>query len=190
MQPFETILEKYRNDSISEREKGYRFEHLMQNFLKFGRYYESTFEEVWLWNEFPYNQQFGGKDIGIDIVAKTDAGEYWAVQCKCYDADTRIYLDDVAKFIALSGGVFKDEAGKKTFEHKLWIDTTKNGFDLEAQNLVDRQPIKPQRLGYFDLAALSIDWEKIEKGKAGKRKIAKKRIFSEKKSIFNYRYSA
>jgi len=174
-QPFELLLEKYRRDSLSEREKGYKFERLMQNFLKFGRYYDSTFDEVWLWNEFPYNQQFGGKDIGIDIVAKTDTGEYWAVQCKCYDADARIYLDDVAKFVALSNGVFKDDTGKKTFEHKLWIDTTKNGFDLEAQNLVDKQPIKPQRLGYYDLASESIDWEKIEKGKALKYETYKPR---------------
>jgi predicted helicase len=166
MKSFENILEKYRRDSISEREKGYRFERLMQNFLKFGRYYEGAFEEVWLWNEFPYNQQFGGKDIGIDIVAKTDAGDYWAVQCKCYEADARIYLDDVANFVALSNSQFKDDTGKKTFEHKLWIDTTKSGFDLEAQNLVDRQPVKPQRLGYIDLASTDIDWEKIEKGKA------------------------
>jgi len=175
MLTFDSILQKYREDADSERNKGYKFERLMRNFLRYGRYYESRFEEVWLWNEFPYNQQFGGKDIGIDIVAKSETGEYWAVQCKCYDADARICLDDVAKFVALSDGTFRDDTGKKTFEHKLWFDTTKNGFDLEAQNLVDRQPIKPQRLGYSDLAHPNIDWENIEKGKAGKNETYKPR---------------
>jgi len=49
MQPFESILEKYRRDSFSEREKGYRF---------------------------PYNQQFGGKDKGIDIVERLPMVEW------------------------------------------------------------------------------------------------------------------
>ena len=82
MTNFNEILEKYRKISFSEHDKGSRFEMLMKNFLLTYPAYREKFSEVWLWNEFPYKKDFGGKDIGIDIVAKTVDGEFWAVQCK------------------------------------------------------------------------------------------------------------
>jgi len=82
MPSFKSILQRYREESISEQDKGYKFERLMQKFLKHAPLYD--FESVELWSEFPYKSQFGGKDTGIDIVAKTSSGEWWAVQCECY----------------------------------------------------------------------------------------------------------
>lgn len=79
MTSFSKILDKFRSESVSERDKGDRFERLMQAYLKTTPVYAGLFEQVWLWTEFPYNGSFGGKDIGIDIVAKTFAGDYWAV---------------------------------------------------------------------------------------------------------------
>lgn len=86
MATFTDILNKFRQESFSERDKGYRFERLMQAYLKTTALYANLFDEVWLWNDFPYHEQFGGKDIGIDLVAHTVDGEYWAIQCKCYAA--------------------------------------------------------------------------------------------------------
>ena len=75
---FLQILDKYRKISFSERDKGDRFERLMQTYLLTDPIY--SFKHVWLWNEFPSKGQFGGKDTGIDIVALTHNGDYWAVQ--------------------------------------------------------------------------------------------------------------
>lgn len=76
MSTFAQILNKFRQDAFSERDKGYRFERLMQAYLKTTTLYANLFEEVWLWTEFPFHDQFGGKDTGIDLVARTVEGEY------------------------------------------------------------------------------------------------------------------
>ena len=83
--PFHTILDRYRKISFSERDKGSRFERLMQAYLQTSPLYEGRFRHVWLWNEFPYKENFGGKDTGIDLVAQTAEGDFWAIQCNCYD---------------------------------------------------------------------------------------------------------
>ena len=57
-------------------------------FLTDPRY--SNLEKVWLWEEFPCRKDFGGKDLGIDLVARTEYGDYWAIQCKCYAEDAVI----------------------------------------------------------------------------------------------------
>lgn len=52
-------------------------------------------KKVWLWSEFPFRSDFGSHDIGIDLVAQTSEGEYWAVQCKAYREDARITKQEV-----------------------------------------------------------------------------------------------
>ena len=76
---FKKILENYRKLSFSERDKGDRFERLMQAYLKTDPKYANLFKSVWLWNEFPQRSELGGKDTGIDLVALTHDGDYWAV---------------------------------------------------------------------------------------------------------------
>src|SRR5882672_6934084 len=48
---FQKILDKYRQISFSERDKGSRFERLMQAYLKTDPKYAHLFHKVWLWNE-------------------------------------------------------------------------------------------------------------------------------------------
>ena len=64
---FTQILNKFRKEALSERDKGDRFERLMQAYLKTTALYANLFEEVWLWMEFPYHNQLGGNDTGIDL---------------------------------------------------------------------------------------------------------------------------
>ncbi|MDR0961954.1 MAG: hypothetical protein LBM62_05275 [Mediterranea sp.] len=89
---FNTLLDIYRKEAQSEREKGARFERLMQRYLLTEPYYASHFSKVWLWDEFPFRKNLGGSDTGIDLVANT--GSYWAVQCKCYQETTTINKDN------------------------------------------------------------------------------------------------
>ena len=64
------ILQEIRLKSMTEREKGTDFERLMKLwFLTDPRY--ADLEKVWLWEEFPARKDFGGKDLGIDLVAET-----------------------------------------------------------------------------------------------------------------------
>ena len=87
-------------------------------------------EEVWLWKDFPYRSDFGtGHDVGIDLVAVTAAGEYWAVQCKCYDENAYISKSAVDTFITTSAKSFYDENGNVlNFSRRIWLDTSGKGF--------------------------------------------------------------
>jgi predicted helicase len=177
MNAFNTVLQKYRDLSFSERDKGYRFERLMQAFLKTYRLYDNEFRDIWLWPEFPSRKDFGGKDTGIDLVTRTKFGGYWAVQCKCYKADTRIDKPAVDTFLSTSGKTFfdVDEPGKKVcFEYRLWIDTTLNGFNQEAENTIQGQTPPVGKLGYYDLVQAPVDWAKLDKGISGEGAAAKK----------------
>lgn len=79
---FHKILEQYRKYSFSERDKGDRFERLMQAYLQTDPLYAHDLKKVWLWNEFPSRSDFGGKDTGIDLVAYTVTGEYRRLSAK------------------------------------------------------------------------------------------------------------
>ena len=179
MTSFEQVLQKYRDTSISEHHKGYRFERLMQSFLLTYPLYEGKFSNVWLWNEFPSRNDFGvgDKDLGIDLVARTRDGDYWAVQCKCYQETTTIDKPKVDTFLSTSGKSFYDtlEVGKKVkFAYRLWIDTTIKGFNNEAENTIRDQDPPVGRLGYHHLLNATVDWVKLDKGLSGSKAAVKK----------------
>ena len=167
MTTFTKIIDKFRHEAWSERDKGFRFERLMQAYLKTTSLYAGRFEEVWLWSEFPCHDQFGGKDIGIDLVAKTFAGEYWAVQCKCYADDKYITKPDVDTFLSTSGKTFEVEGMEHAFAQRLWISTT-NKWNSVAELTIKKQTPQVTRLNLIDLEADDVDWEKLEHGLYGK----------------------
>lgn len=167
MKNFTQILDIFRKEALSERDKGYRFERLMQAYLKTTSVYQNVFEEVWLWMEFPYNDQFGGKDIGIDLVAKTFDNDYWAIQCKCYAADKYITKGDVDTFLATSSKTFEVNGDTVMFSQRLWISTT-NKWNATAELTIKKQMPPVRRLNLIDLESDDVDWEKLEQGLYGK----------------------
>lgn len=76
---FNTLLDKYRKTAFSERDKGSRFERLMQAYLLTDPKYAYKLKKVFLWNEFVGRNDLGGTDTGIDLVALTNEGDYWAM---------------------------------------------------------------------------------------------------------------
>lgn len=173
---FTRILDKYREESISERDKGNKFELLMLRYLKTDPVFASTLENVWLWNDFFAKDQFGGKDVGIDLVAQTAGGNYWAIQCKCYKADAKIDKPAVDTFLATSGKTFKDADGSKIkFAYRLWIDTTEKGFNKEALNSLENQEPEFHRIGLIELEAAKVDWQKLDAGSSGEKALLEKK---------------
>ncbi len=164
---FHKVLERYRTISFSEKDKGARFERLMSAFLQTVPWYEGKFKRVWLWNDFPYKENIGGKDTGIDLVAQTVEGDFWAVQCKCWDEKSYIDKPAVDSFLATSSKTFiNDQFQTTTFAQRLWISTT-NKWGSEAENAIKHQNPSVLRLGLTDLEDAPVDWEALDKGISG-----------------------
>lgn len=162
MNDFTKILEKYRKLSYSQRDKGDRFERLMQGYLLTDPMYSTKFKKVWLWNEFPGKNDLGGGDTGIDIVALTHDGDYWAIQCKCFQEGSTIDKPAVDSFLSTSSRTFKNEELKTThFAHRLWIATT-NKWGANADEAIKNQHPPVSRIKLYDLIVAPVDWEKLE----------------------------
>lgn len=164
---FQDLLAKYRAISFSERDKGDRFERLMQAFLQTVPWYEGKFQHVWLWREFPYKENLGGKDTGIDLVIQTVEGDFWAIQCKCYDEKAKIDKPAVDSFLATSSKQFVNDQHQTTsFALRLWISTT-NNWGSEAENAIRHQVPPVQRISLADLKSAPVDWKALDSGISG-----------------------
>lgn len=166
------ILSEYRINSTSERDKGDKFERLMQSYLLTDPLYANQFKKVWLWNEFPSRNDFGGKDIGIDLVAFTHDGDYWAIQCKFYGEDKRISKDDVDSFLSTSGKSFKVLVDEKeetvNFSKRLFISTT-NNWGATARETLENQTPQVSILNFNNLMEANVDWRKLNNGIFGEQ---------------------
>jgi len=164
---FNIVLEKYRKISFSERDKGDRFERLMQAYLLTDPKYSYRFEKVWMWSEFHGKSDLGGNDTGIDLVALTVEGDYWAIQCKCFQENSSIDKPAVDSFLATSSKEFKNEELKTvSFSHRLWISTT-NKWGTNATEAIKNQNPPVTRINLTDLQEAPVDWEKLENGVHG-----------------------
>lgn len=163
MKTFQDILREFRQGSASEREKGGKFERLMRGYLLTSPIYAKTLKTVWMWHEFPFRSQFGGSDLGIDLVAQSYEGEFWAIQCKCYLDGTAIDKAEVDSFLSTSGKSFFTDARQVNFAHRLWISTT-NKWGSNAEETILRQTPPVNRIGLYDLENDGVDWEKLAEG--------------------------
>jgi predicted helicase len=165
---FVDILTKYRSLSFSEHDKGTRFERLMRDYLMTDPTYASQLAKVWMWQDFPARYDLGGGDTGIDLVALTKAGEYWAVQCKCYAEDAIIDKPAVDSFLSTSSRQFRADNLKTVgFSHRLWISTT-NKWGPNATKAIQNQNPAVSRINLYDLQEAPINWEMLEEGVQGK----------------------
>ncbi len=165
---FKEILHKFRSESFTEKEKGTRFEQLMRLWLMTDPRYKDLFTAVWMWEDFPGRKDLGGKDTGIDLVAKTEMGDYWAVQCKCYQDHAYISKSDVDSFFTTSSRTFTEDETYQTkgFSQRLWISTTDN-WSANALEALQNQSIPISRIGLMDLEASPVLWDKLLDGLSG-----------------------
>ena len=164
---FKEILHKFRTESFTEKEKGTKFERLMRSWLLTDPRYNEL-ESVWLWEDFPGRNDFGGNDTGIDLVAKTELGDYWAIQCKCYAENTIIDKPAVDSFLATSSRTFTNEVTFQTvrFSNRIWISTT-NHWGTNAEEAIRNQEPPVTRIGMADLDSSPVDWQKLMDGLTG-----------------------
>lgn len=165
---FNDILIKYRDASFSQRDKGTRFERLMQGYLQTDPKYSTKLKNVWLWEEFFARREFGQMDLGIDLVAETNSGEFWAIQCKCYEPHERIEKKHLDTFLSTSGRSFHNEKSEQVkFAERIWISTTDN-WSSNAEATLHNQIIPITRINISDLQNAPIIWEQLENNIHGK----------------------
>ncbi|MBN1331715.1 DEAD/DEAH box helicase, partial [Candidatus Dojkabacteria bacterium] len=179
---FKQILRKYRDISFSQRDKGDRFERLMQLYLKTDPKYANLFKKVWMWNEFPSKDDLGSSDTGIDLVALTFEDDYWAIQCKCFQEESYINKPAVDSFLSTSSRQFHNEDNKIVgFSQRLWISTT-NKWNSHATEAIQNQNPPVARLNLFELEEAPVDWGKLDSGIHGEEaRIPKKTLRNHQK---------
>lgn len=169
MNDFTRVLEKYRKLAYSQRDKGDRFERLMLGYLQTDPMYASLFKKVWMWNDFHGKNDLGGGDTGIDLVALTHDGDYWAIQCKCFQEGSTIDKPAVDSFLSTSSRTFKNEELKTThFAHRLWIATT-NKWGGNAEEAIKNQHPPVSRITLYNLMVAPVDWEQLENNVHGEK---------------------
>ena len=95
---------------LPEKQKGDLFEDLVKAYLQLEPEYASKLKHVWLYREVPQavakQLKLPATDQGIDLVAETNDGELWAVQCKYrQDTDHSLNWREISTFTGLAFGV-------------------------------------------------------------------------------------
>lgn len=177
MKTFFTILDSIRKEAFTEKDKGNRFERLMRDYFLTSKKYNEMLTKVWLWSDFPFRKDFGGKDTGIDLVAKATDGSYWAIQCKCYLETANIDKPMVDSFLATSSRTFMDDEGIITkFSTRLWVSTTSH-WGANARETIRNQDPPVLVLNQYAIASdATVDWDKLDAGFHGKKAVQKKEI--------------
>ena len=166
------IFEYFDKNNSSSFDKGNRFENLIKNYLLTDRKY--NFKNICNWDEFSFKYEFGGHDIGIDLVGLDSNNQYWAIQCKFHSKNTYIDKSGVDSFLATSSKSFNN--GVK-FSYRLWIEN--NGiWNSNAEKTIKNQNPPLIRITRSDLENSGVDWDKIFNGIYGKEALqSKKELF-------------
>jgi predicted helicase len=161
MTALQNILNAYREESHTEREKGTYFEELICTYFRHEATYADLYSDVWLFSDWAKaHPEFGisAKDTGVDLVALTrGSNEYHAIQCKCYAEDYRLQKKDIDSFFTASG--------QKPFSHRIIVTTTNNWSDNAEASLFNQQP-PVTKIDLHDLENSQIDWAQYQPDKA------------------------
>ena len=172
------LLNTYRKESKTEREKGDYFELLSIAFLKNDPVYAPQFSEVWSYSDWANQENLDKRDTGIDLVAKlSDQEGYCAIQCKFYDEDHRITKKDIDSFFTASG--------KAPFTRRIIMDTTRADWSEHAENALNGQLIAVNRISLSDLEQSPIDWSQFAKDQKVTLKEKKKLREHQEKALNN-----
>lgn len=128
------VLDVLFDESISEKEKGTKYEAACVWFLKNEPYWQGKFsrvgtlEQVLDWPDCPIQDT---QDVGIDLVAQERAtGQWWAIQCKCHDPEKPLRKNDCDSFYSRA---LRDHS----VNYRLMIMTTAKGLNGKLKKQVE-----------------------------------------------------
>ncbi len=153
--PLHAILEQFRQAAVTEREKGTYFEELIVCYLRNEATYKDLYSDVWTYSQWAALQGIDGRDVGIDLVAKTaGTGEIHAIQCKFFHPQHVVQKSDIDSFFTASG--------KKPFAHRMIVATTDH-WSANAAAALQGQQIPVSRIDLLDLENSQIDWSRYQR---------------------------
>jgi len=127
-------LEEVSGDSV--RDKGTRFETLIQHWLTKEPTYKDLFSEVSTyadWAKKHPDLSVSSKDIGIDLVGTNANGKsYTAIQCKFYAKDAFVPKKGIDSFLAASSKPF--------FSSRIIVATNENWSENVKEELLSNTP--------------------------------------------------
>ncbi|WP_330168300.1 DEAD/DEAH box helicase [Bartonella grahamii] len=148
----QSLLQTYRDEARTERDKGTYFERFALAYLTHDPLQFGCYEKVQTFKDWAHENDWDGRDTGIDLVAKLrDEEGFAAIQCKFYDAAYRIRKADIDSFISASG--------KAPFKRRVIIDSTESAWSDNAETMIRGQDIPVIRIGLSDLQKSPIRWE-------------------------------
>lgn len=149
--------------SISEKEKGTKYEAACVWYLAndpfWASYFErvGTLEQALAWDGCPIHDT---QDTGIDLVAQSrEDGSWWAIQCKCHDSEKQLPKGVCDSFFARALG---DPAITRYM-----IMTTAKGLARNLQQQVDNTGTMV--VDTAKMAASALDWSPFVEGRVAER---------------------
>lgn len=173
MSSFFDLINTYRKTAKTEREKGTYFELLCIKYFENEPYYADLFSKVQTYSQWAKEQELSGKDTGIDLVATTKDGEFYAIQCKLYDADRKVSKSEIDSFLSA--------ASKTYFSRRIIVSTTHAWSDNALATLENQDP-PVTKIDLDTLAQSAIDWSLF----AEKKEV----IFKKKKELRDHQKAA
>lgn len=163
MTPLQEILNTYRQQAKTEREKGTYFEHLVKAYLLNEPSYKDLFNgKVYLWEEWRLHwmglgNSDPGIDAGIDLVAVEgveDNPRIFAIQAKFYDEDAKLRKGD---------GIdsFLSAMGKQPYSNGMLFLTTTQA-SVHVVDLMKGRDKPVNIVALSDLEASQIDWSQYQ----------------------------
>lgn len=150
MTALDTLLETYRSQSASQRDRGTAFEKLIAAWLVTDPVQSKRIARAELWSDWARRQNQRRTDVGIDLVGTLHDGGLAAIQCKLFDPGRRIRKEDIDSFISASA--------KHAFSERLIVETTEEPWSPNAEAMLTDQAIPTAKIGLQDLRDSAVDW--------------------------------
>ena len=146
------ILERIRQNSRDELEKGESFEKLFR--LLILQLPEFEVKEAYRWKKWPERKTLTNlplADSGIDMVARLYDDSLVAIQCKCYDEKYQVNRHDIDSFLAASG---------PPFDSRWVVATCKWGKNAEERIHAVEPPVR--QIDFHEYDKIRISEGKVE----------------------------
>jgi superfamily II DNA or RNA helicase len=142
---FEYIEDKIRRDAegtLFSRD----FEWLCKWYLENAAIYRGQFRKVWRWSEWPDRW---GRDCGIDLIAETQEGDLYAIQCKAVSPEHAVTKAEIDSFLS--------ESNHRQISYRLLIASTDN-IGANAMRTIENQARHASVVLRGDLVSAELAW--------------------------------